>query len=64
MRNFHRNTLKALAEFAQLHAFLKPGELLGESIGSALYARMWRMARAESFEAATDLSVLESARAS
>ncbi|MFC0668561.1 FMN-binding glutamate synthase family protein [Azotobacter chroococcum] len=81
VHNFHRNTLKALAEivaaaglerpaqleprhllrrlseseirqYAQLHAFLKPGELLGDRIDSEFYARMWRMARADSFEPA------------
>ncbi len=81
VRNFHHNTLAALAEmvaaaglerpsqleprhllrrmseteirqFAQLHAFLKPGELLGESISSEFHARMWKMARADSFEPA------------
>lgn len=81
VRNFHRNTLKALAEivaaaglerpaqleprhllrrlseseirqYAQLYAFLKPGELLGDRIDSEFYARMWRMARADSFEPA------------
>ncbi|MGV6475743.1 FMN-binding glutamate synthase family protein [Azotobacter vinelandii] len=81
VRNFHHNTLAALAEmvaaaglehparleprhllrrmsaseirqYAQLHAFLKPGELLGDSIGSEFYARMWRMARPDSFEPA------------
>ncbi|WP_439889189.1 FMN-binding glutamate synthase family protein [Pseudomonas sp. MBLB4123] len=81
VHNFHRNTLKALAEmlaaaglehpaqldakhlvrrmsvteiklFAQQHVFLKPGELLGEAIAGEFYARMWQMARADSFEAA------------
>jgi glutamate synthase domain-containing protein 2 len=81
VHNFHRNTLKALAEmlaaaglehpdqldarhlvrrmsateiklFAQQHQFLKPGELLEGSIASDFYARMWQMARADSFEAA------------
>ena len=79
--NFHRNTLKALAEmlaaaglehpsqidakhlvqrlsateiklFSQQHVFLGPGELLGGEIGGEFYQRMWRMARADSFEAA------------
>jgi hypothetical protein len=35
--------------FSQLHAFLKPGELLSGSIDNAFYARMWRMARSDSF---------------
>ncbi|WP_439859189.1 FMN-binding glutamate synthase family protein [Pseudomonas sp. MBLB4136] len=81
VHNFHRNTLKALAEmlaaaglehpdqldarhlvrrmsateiklFAQQHQFLEPGELLEGPIASAFYARMWQMARADSFEAA------------
>ncbi|WPC06410.1 FMN-binding glutamate synthase family protein [Pseudomonas benzenivorans] len=38
--------------FAQQHVFLKPGELLGEAIAGEFYARMWQMARADSFEAA------------
>lgn len=81
--NFHRNTLKALAEmlaaagldhpaqmdarhlvqrmssteirlFSQQHAFLKPGELLGGEIEGEFYARMWKMARADSFDATPD----------
>jgi hypothetical protein len=35
--------------FSQLHAFLKPGELLSGSIDNPFYARMWRMARGDSF---------------
>ncbi|MDU9396747.1 FMN-binding glutamate synthase family protein [Pseudomonas sp. zfem003] len=79
--NFHRNTLKALAEmlaaaglehpsqleprhlvrrvsdreirlFSQLHVFLKPGDLLRDDLKADFYARMWAMARADSFEAA------------
>lgn len=79
--NFHRNTLKALAEmlaaaglehpsqleprhlvrrvsdreirlFSQLHVFLKPGDLLRDNLEADFYARMWAMARADSFEAA------------
>lgn len=79
--NFHRNTLKALAEmlaaaglehpsqleprhlvrrvsdreirlFSQLHVFLKPGNLLRDDLEADFYARMWAMARADSFEAA------------
>jgi len=34
---------------SDLHTFLKPGELLGGSIESEFYARMWRMARSDSF---------------
>ncbi len=81
--NFHRNTLKALAEmiaaaglthpsqlephhlyrrlsdtqirhFSQLHHFLEPGALLRESIEPEFYARMWRMARADSFAATAE----------
>ena len=36
--------------FSQVHLFLKPGELLSGSIDSEFYARMWRMARSDSFE--------------
>lgn len=79
--NFHRNTLKALAEmlaaagldhpaqidakhlvqrmsateiklFSQQHVFLAPGELLSGQIEGEFYERMWRMARADSFEPA------------
>ncbi|WP_339443454.1 FMN-binding glutamate synthase family protein [Pseudomonas hunanensis] len=35
--------------FSDLHTFLKPGELLSGSIESEFYARMWRMARSDSF---------------
>ncbi|MBI6951046.1 FMN-binding glutamate synthase family protein [Pseudomonas sp. CCOS 191] len=35
--------------FSQLHTFLKPGELLSGAIDSEFYARMWRMARSDSF---------------
>ncbi|HDS1697032.1 MULTISPECIES: FMN-binding glutamate synthase family protein [unclassified Pseudomonas] len=35
--------------FSNLHTFLKPGELLSGSIESEFYARMWRMARSDSF---------------
>nr|WP_255662655.1 FMN-binding glutamate synthase family protein [Acidovorax sp. D4N7] len=77
--NFHRNTLRALAEmlaaaglehpsqlkakhlvrrmsatevklFSQLHVFLKPGELLTGEVEGEFYARMWQLARADSFE--------------
>ena len=77
--NFHRNTLKALAEmlaaaglthpaqlqakhlvrrmsatevklFSQLHVFLKPGELLSGEVPGEFYARMWQLARADSFD--------------
>ena len=36
--------------FSQVHLFLKPGELLSGSIDSEFYARMWRMARSDSFD--------------
>ena len=39
--------------FSQLHVFLKPGELLNGPIDSEFYARMWRMARSDSFEPET-----------
>ncbi|MCP3748584.1 FMN-binding glutamate synthase family protein [Pseudomonas sp. SBB6] len=39
--------------FSQLHVFLKPGELLSGAIDSEFYARMWRMARSDSFEPQT-----------
>ncbi|PYG96056.1 FMN-binding glutamate synthase family protein, partial [Arthrobacter stackebrandtii] len=35
--------------FSDLHTFLKPGELLSGSIESEFYARMWQMARSDSF---------------
>jgi glutamate synthase domain-containing protein 2 len=38
--------------YSQLHSFLAPGELLGEQISGEFYRRMWRMAQAESFDAA------------
>ncbi|MDD0976774.1 FMN-binding glutamate synthase family protein [Pseudomonas fontis] len=43
--------------FSQLHTFLKPGELLSGAIDSAFYARMWRMARSDSFEPETSEGV-------
>jgi glutamate synthase domain-containing protein 2 len=78
--NFHRNTLKGLAEmlaaagldspsqlearhlvrrmsatevqlFSQSHVFLQPGQLLNGVIDESFYSRMWRMARADSFDA-------------
>lgn len=80
VHNFHRNTLKALAEIlaaaglkdptqldpkhlvrrissteikllSQTQAFLKPGELVNGKPRGDLYGRMWRMARADSFDA-------------
>ncbi|MGH8484926.1 MAG: glutamate synthase-related protein, partial [Pseudomonas sp.] len=48
--------------FSQLHVFLKPGELLSGSIDSEFYARMWRMARSDSFEPDTgEASVIKRA---
>ncbi|CAN7413860.1 FMN-binding glutamate synthase family protein [Aquipseudomonas alcaligenes] len=38
--------------FSQLHVFLKPGDLLKDTIEADFYGRMWEMARADSFEAA------------
>lgn len=78
VHNFHRNTLRALAEilaaaglehpaqlepkhlaqrlsaneialFSQKNVYLRPGELLGGQIEGEFYARMWRMAQADSF---------------
>ncbi|SEI74553.1 Glutamate synthase domain-containing protein 2 [Azotobacter beijerinckii] len=85
VHNFHRNTLKTLAEmlaaaglehpsqvdakhlvrrisateiklFSQQHVFLKPGELLDSKAKGKLHlhARMWKMARADSFGAMVD----------
>lgn len=77
--NFHRNTLRALAEmlaaaglehpsqlkakhlvrrmsatevklFSQLHVFLEPGALLSGEVEGEFYARMWQLARSDSFE--------------
>jgi len=38
-----------LSLFSQKHVYLKPGELLGGQIEGEFYARMWRMAQADSF---------------
>lgn len=38
--------------FSQIHVFLKPGELLKDRIEGDFYPRVWRMARADSFEPA------------
>ncbi|QGW75537.1 FMN-binding glutamate synthase family protein [Pseudomonas alkylphenolica] len=45
-----RTSASEICLFSQLHVFLKPGELLNGSIDSEFYARMWRMARSDSFE--------------
>ncbi|WKE64281.1 FMN-binding glutamate synthase family protein [Gallaecimonas kandeliae] len=39
--------------FSQIHVFLKPGELLQERIEGDFYARVWHMARSDSFEPAS-----------
>jgi len=81
VHNFHRNTLKALAEilaaaglehpsqlephhlvrrvsmteikpFSEMHAFLRPGELLDGSSRHDFYSASWNRARADSFESA------------
>ncbi|ODJ90989.1 FMN-binding glutamate synthase family protein [Pseudomonas viridiflava] len=83
--NFHRNTLKGLAEmlaaagldnpsqleakhlvrrmsateiklFSQTHVFLQPGQLLNGVQDDSFYSRMWRMARADSFEPADEVA--------
>ncbi|MEE4919134.1 FMN-binding glutamate synthase family protein [Pseudomonas alliivorans] len=83
--NFHRNTLKGLAEmlaaagldhpsqleakhlvrrmsateiklFSQTHVFLQPGQLLNGVQDDGFYSRMWRMARADSFEPADEVA--------
>ena len=36
--------------FSQLHVFLKPGELLTGEVQGEFYARMWQLARADSFD--------------
>lgn len=38
--------------FSQLHVFLQPGALLGDRHTDDFYGRMWRLARADSFELA------------
>jgi hypothetical protein len=38
--------------FAQQHVFLAPGELLSGEIAGEFYARMWKMAQADTFEPA------------
>ncbi|MDF9618265.1 FMN-binding glutamate synthase family protein [Pseudomonas entomophila] len=44
-----RISASEISLFSQLHTFLKPGELLSGAIDSEFYARMWRMARSDSF---------------
>jgi len=44
-----RMTTTEVRLFSQIHVFLEPGELLGETINAEFYGRMWRMAQAESF---------------
>jgi glutamate synthase domain-containing protein 2 len=41
---------KEIRLFSQIHVFLKPGDLLNETIEADFYERMWAMARADSFE--------------
>ncbi|MEG2630232.1 MAG: FMN-binding glutamate synthase family protein [Comamonas sp.] len=36
--------------FSQLHVFLQPGELLTGEVQGEFYARMWQLARADSFD--------------
>lgn len=38
--------------FSQEHVFLKPGALLSGNVGGEFYDRMWKMARADSFDPA------------
>ncbi len=44
-----RMTTTEVRLFSQIHVFLEPGELLGKPVSAEFYARMWRMAQAESF---------------
>ncbi|MBD1585542.1 FMN-binding glutamate synthase family protein [Pseudomonas typographi] len=44
-----RMTTTEVRLFSQIHVFLEPGELLGQSISAEFYGRMWRMAQADSF---------------
>ncbi|WAH55990.1 FMN-binding glutamate synthase family protein [Pseudomonas silvicola] len=44
-----RMTTTEVRLFSQIHVFLEPGELLGKPVTAEFYARMWRMAQAESF---------------
>jgi hypothetical protein len=40
-----------IRQFSQLHAFLKPGELLGEDCADGFYAENWKRASSATFAA-------------
>jgi hypothetical protein len=44
-----RVSASEIALFSQKHVYLRPGELLDGQIEGEFYARMWRMAQADSF---------------
>ncbi|WP_115718163.1 FMN-binding glutamate synthase family protein [Gallaecimonas mangrovi] len=46
-----RTSTTEIRLFSQIHVFLKPGELLDETFEGEFYSRMWKLARADSFDA-------------
>ena len=48
-----RLTTTEVRLFSQIHVFLEPGELLGDTISAEFYARMWKMAQPTSFAPST-----------
>ncbi len=47
-----RTSATEIKLFSQQHVFLEPGVLLSGKVDSEFYARMWKLARADSFDAA------------
>jgi len=48
-----RLTTTEVRLLSQIHVFLEPGELLGDTISAEFYARMWKMAQPTSFAPST-----------
>lgn len=53
----HRLSATEVKLYSQMHVFLQPRALLEDKVEGEFYQRMWAMARAESFEAATPMAV-------
>lgn len=53
----HRLSANEIKLYSQMHVFLEPNALLEGKVEGEFYRRMWAMARADSFEAATPMAV-------
>ncbi|GGI92194.1 FMN-binding glutamate synthase family protein [Halopseudomonas pertucinogena] len=53
----HRLSANEIKLYSQMHVFLQPNALLEGNVEGEFYRRMWAMARADSFEAATPMAV-------